>query len=572
MKKLIYGSLVLLGAASLTSCGNDLLDETNLKASTVATSYRNQADIDQALTGAYFELYTPGSSAINNEVMMANLASDEMFGGGEPGGDLDAKAVDKFTANREDMFADVWKSSYYGIRRAALVIENVQKLSYDADALNQDLGEAYFLRAYYYLRLAKYFGGVPLAKTVEEQNTVCARSTFDQTYAFIASDLVNAIKAFPATKFAGPDANYGKVNKWVAEGYLARVYLFYTGYKSNILGEATTVLPVDGGTELTKADVIAYLDDCIANSGYALNADFRSLWPYSKAGQEGFYAWASDSKWDGDGSSFGAAPCLEKMFVVRHGNGEWASEANGNVSKQRVSNLLCVYQGVRDLDAALNNVPFGPGGWGWSTVSRKVTEEVFPNMTSDVRARGSIIDYDFSGDMNPKYVKKGDDATGLANKKYTQIAWFDPADALYKEMWEIIFKAPNGMQLNDLQDLILMRYADVLLMHSELTETNVGLNAVRKRAGQSETGYSPEALRMERRKEFAFEGLRWFDELRWGTIANDLKNVNGEVVLSKGAETEYKVSYRPETLGLWPIPESQIRVTSGVLITQNPGW
>lgn len=569
MKKLIYGSLVLLGA-SLTSCGDDLLNEENLKDLTVETAYKSQADIDKALAGAYFELYTPGSSAINNEVMMANLASDEMFGGGEPGGDLDAKAVDKFTQNREDMFNDVWNSSYSGILRSSLVIENVQKLNYSETELKQDLGEAYFLRAYYYFRLAKYFGGVPLAKTVAEQTSLKPRASLDETYAFIASDLLNAINSFPAKAFS-VDANYGKANKWVAEAYLARVYLFYTGYKTNILKETTDVLPVDGGASLTKADVVTHLEDCLANSAYKLDADFRNLWPYSKAAELGYYEWAKDAKWDGDGSSMGTSPCLEKMFVVRHGQGEWPSAANGFVSKQRVSNILCLYQGVRDLDGTLNNTPFGPGGWGWSTVSKTVATELFPDMESDVRARGSIIDYSFTGDMNPKYEKKGDDATGYGNKKYTQIGWVDPTDNTFKEIWFMLFNAPSDMQLNDFQDLVLMRYADVLLMHSELTGTNIGLNAVRKRAGQAEIPYSLDALKLERRKEFAFEGLRWFDMLRWGTVASDLSKVNGEIVLSKGVEKAYEVAYKPATLGLWPIPESQIRVTGG-LYTQNPGW
>lgn len=562
MKKLIYSSLVLLGA-SFASCGDDLLTETNLKDSTVDGFYTSQTDIDRALVGVYTELYSPDGSAVNNEVMMANLASDEMFAGGEPGGDLIAKAIDGFKREGEDMFNPVWNSSYRAIYRSALIIENINKAAYDnEDARNQDLGEAYFLRAHNYFRLAKFFGGVPLMKTSIEHQTVSDRVSLDEIYAFIAGELVRAIEVMPSNKYMGPDADYGKVNKWIAEAYLARVYLFYTGYKTNMLGQATTELPVDGGTTLTKSEIVAYLDDCIANSGYALEPDFRSLWPYSKAGSDGFYPWAADAKWDGDGSTLGATSNTEKMFVVRHGKGFW------DKSNQKISNMLCLFQGVRDLDT--ENVPFGPGGWGWCTVSKTVADEIYSDPASDIRSKGSIINYDDTDDMAAGYKKSGDQVTGLANKKYTQIAWKDET-GVYQEMWQTLFKGGTDKQINDLQDLILLRYSDVLLMHSELTATNTGMNLVRARVGLSAIAYSDENLRLERRREFVFEGVRWFDELRWGTIEADLAKVNNELVLSKGVQVKYNVTFNKEAKGLWPIPESQIRVTGG-LYKQNPGW
>ena len=122
------------------------------------------------------------------------------------------------------------------------------------------------------------------------------------------------------------------------------------------------------------------------------------------------------------------------------------------------------------------------------------------------------------------------------------------------------------------QDFIYMRYADVLLMHSELTGDATGLNAVRARAGLEPVAYSLDALKEERLHEFAFEGIRWFDLVRWGDVANG-KNFYGSEcdVINVGVPGKYSVSYRPEIKGLVSIPESEIALSNGVY-EQNPGW
>jgi starch-binding outer membrane protein, SusD/RagB family len=118
-----------------------------------------------------------------------------------------------------------------------------------------------------------------------------------------------------------------------------------------------------------------------------------------------------------------------------------------------------------------------------------------------------------------------------------------------------------------------MRFADVLLMLSELTENAQYMNMVRERAGLDPIAYSLDALKQERLHEFAFEGLRWFDLVRWGDLDEPSKNYydNEITVRNSGSNATYRVNYRPETKGLLPIPESEIRLSNGVY-EQNPGW
>ena len=114
-------------------------------------------------------------------------------------------------------------------------------------------------------------------------------------------------------------------------------------------------------------------------------------------------------------------------------------------------------------------------------------------------------------------------------------------------------------------------------MHSELTETNTGMNRVRNRAGLPSVPYSLEALKKERRYELAFEGLRWFDLMRWHDAADALESQVGSPIISMEKPStmkEFGVGYRKryeQTGGFWQIPRTQIDLSNGVL-TQNPGW
>ena len=60
-----------------------------------------------------------------------------------------------------------------------------------------------------------------------------------------------------------------------------------------------------------------------------------------------------------------------------------------------------------------------------------------------------------------------------------------------------------------------IRFADVLLMQSELKQDATGLNKVRARSHLAPVAYSLEAIKQERRWELAFESIRWWDILRW---------------------------------------------------------
>lgn len=569
MKKLKY--FVAISTVFVAVGCSDYLDTENITQKSLETFYKTPTDIDEAISGVYNAIYTV--NVHSEEQIAANLMDNMMLGGGGPD-DKSAKWVDNFEDPLEDTYFDMWGQSYKGIARTNAIIEKTAEADFskyfDSPAQaeefkKQSIGEAYFMRAFFYFRLAKFFGGVPLITSVSGNKDV-GRSTYTDTYAQIASDLKSAIELLPSTPITTiPTSRYGHANKWVAEAYMGRVFLMYTGYMTNIEKTATTELPLSGGGSLTATDVAAYLSDCMANSGHKLASDFRNLWPYSyvniSAGTN-VLPWATTNNlsWvgqDGITPTFGTGN-YESMFVQRFSFGNWGW-TNGNI----YTNRLCLFGSLRDNSL----VPFGQG-WGWFTVNPKIWNEW---SDLDPRKVGSILQVGQADQGTGAYVAdKGDQETGFFNKKYTSLQHALPGGSTNVGMFVQLYKWPDpDYQLSHAQDFIYMRYADVLLMHSEITQTPGGMNAVRLRAGLGPVGYSLEALKTERLHELAFEGLHWFDLVRWGDV--DTAFTGTIQVRNSGTPASYTANYRSETKGLVPIPETEMRLANGDY-TQNPGW
>ena len=570
MKKLIY--FMAASVMIITTACDDVLDTDNLNGKSLDTFYATPTDIDEAMGGVYNALYMGSPHA--EESIAAGLMSDLMLAGGGPD-DISAKNVDKFEDPGEDTYKDVWVQSYKGIARSSAIIEQTPDKDFtlyfdnaeQAQAFKDEaVGEAHFMRAFNYFRLAKYFGGVPMIVNVDDPKDV-PRSTLTETYAQITTDLLAAIEMMSDTPFpAIPTERYGHANKWVAQAYLARVYLQYTGYMTNMMGQATSDLPLADGGTLSKSEVLTHLNDCINNSGHQLASDFRNLWPYSYVNEDAgstVLPWAANEglAWvgqEGHSPTFGTGN-YETMFVKRFSFGDWGwwNALNANLNGQSYTNRMCLFSGIRDNSM----VPFGQG-WGWCPIN-----PIFYNSWDDAdpRKQGSVLEMNNADQGTDGYVANfGDHETDLFNKKYTAVQHSGKGMFIHMYDW-----GNTDMQLMHAQDFIFMRFADVLLMHSEISETADGMNQVRNRAGLGAVGYSLDALKEERMHELAFEGLRWFDIVRWGDV-NTVFNYTVDV-RNTGTDATYTATYRQETMGLCPIPESEIRLANGAY-EQNPGW
>lgn len=550
MKKIwIYAITALL----LSGC-QDFLDTENLTKKDNSNFPESAADAETALTGIYALLreMTPGEDG-QSFFMTAELLSDDRFGGGGPD-DRRMHAVDRLRKVDDNMFADVWKQNYRAIYRCNMLLSSLDIIAWENEEVRKKIeGQTHFLRAYFYFDLCRMFGTVPLITGTEPVNN--PRATAEELYALIASDLKTAIEQLPSTRYsAAANAELGRSTKWAAEALLARAYLFYTGYYKQ------ESMPLPEST-LSGTEVIAYLDDCINNSGHDLIGDFRNLWPYSNPYTKKDYKYAQDNdlEWIGEEGAN-----VETVFAIRY-----SSKATWD--NPWYNNEVCLYSSPREpasLDAIF---PFGIG-WGVGTVNSRLWEEWPAN---DLRREGSIVsvekelpDYGWGAD-------KQMNETGYLQKKYMAVNAYNDAGESVNYSRILYPEIDSDYQLNNTQDLVIIRFADVLLMAAELKKDAVPLNRVRARVGLDPVTYSDEALRNERHWELAFEGVRYYDLLRWGLAAEALSRQDGVKVLDNMVETHMDmggIAQRLEvTKGLLPLPKTQIDLSAGVL-EQNPGW
>ncbi len=582
IKNIIIGTFAIVGSLSFVGC-SDLLDTENLYEANLDSYYSNKSEIDLALSGVYNSLFV--DEVLSEEHLIASLLSDLLLAGGGSD-DTGSQNIDAFTATTEDIYVSLWTETYDGVYRANAVIEAIPNADFSADFtseedieayMNSSLGEAYFMRAFFMFRAAKIFGGMPLIPTTDADREV-ARSTIPETYSFIATDLIKALEYLPEESVNNMSiSDYGHANIWVAKSFLARIYMFYTGYMTNIEKESTTELPYEDGV-ITKSDVIGHLEDVINKSGHALVSDFRNLWPYSYVNESNsiynpdyvdgdvILPWAAENNlaWvgqDGPKSTLGTGNS-EVIFALRFGLGNWDYDNN---TGQKYSNRMPLYMGIRDHSM----IPFGQG-WGWCTVHPTFYSGW---SDSDPRKAGSVLTLgDDSQGTGSWSAGKSSQETTFMNKKYTTLQHNGDDGVL--GMFYYIYNMNNAdpMQLWAAQDFYYMRFADVLLMHSELSETADGLNKVRARAGLDAVSYSLSAIKSERMYEFAFEGVRWFDLVRWGDVEGSSNYYSTPITVSNaGVDATYSVSYRTETKALNQIPQSEIRLSTGVY-EQNPGW
>lgn len=550
-KKTIYLFTAL--AFIFTACGKDFFDQKNLFEKDLTNYYANEKDVNEALIGAYSCL--AADEGIGHPILIANIKGDDCFAGGGTN-DIEGNAIDQFTNPKEDIFLSIYNRTYQGIFRVNTLLENFKNAVIEDETVKkQKLGEAYFLRGYFYFKLAQVFGEIPVDTTSTLE--YLPKSPAANTYALIASDLSKAIENLPATPYSAPTGDVditGRATKWAAEALMARVYLFYTGFYQQ------TSLPLTGGGSVTKEQVLAWTEDCIANSGHDLLPDFRSIWPFSYLGDEGIddkYPLANGVTFAGDGSR-------ETVFAIKYSNeGGW-----GNPGRLAFCNQLSLYTSVRGAEYA----PFGQG-WGIGNVNSALKDIYEPG---DIREESTILDqakdisgYKWNADNN-------NHETGLYNKKYNAVVVNRGGENV--GMYYHLFPSSNikNMQLWNMQDDIIIRFADVLLMAAELgsSHAQADFDKVRNRAFAPATApavpVSLSAIKLERRRELACEGLRYYDLLRWGDAESAINGSNGTPVKIAGIDGNYSVNF---TLAkaFSPLPESQIRVSQGKLV-QNPAW
>lgn len=538
MNKFKHILVAVAVSMGLFSCSDSYLDTESKTNLTDGSFYKTVSDMEMALIGCYDGYQRTTADGGVAHYVTSELLSDNCFGGT---GNTDGRAyqaLDRFDITQSpsdnNIFNQTWISYYAGIFRCNTLLTKMEASDWSDQAatVNRIAGEARFIRALLYFDLVRLFERVPLLTAPTTDNIPQADPT--DTYKLIVEDLKFAAANIPADAYpkAKASENDGRVTSFAAKALLARVYLFYTGYYAkDDLG-------------VTKAEVLAGLEDIVDSGEFDLLPTYKEMWPAAS-----YIPNADDNKLDKSG--YAGAGNVEVIFAEKFNN---TSDYNGMVD----GNRWLVMLGMRNT----NWSPYGKG-WGACTVNPKLVNAFAAN---DQRKTASIIDIAKEG-IEAKYDKKDQrEYTGYSNKKYTPTALPDGTSDTGGD---------NDFQISQDQDYIIIRYADVLLMAAELGSNNAQnyYDQVRKRAGLTTKTVSQANILEERRFEFAFEGLRYWDLLRQGLDVAASTIAQSQKVLSGNAEDEVVITAEniKKTRGFMQIPNTQITLSKNVL-TQNAGW
>lgn len=620
MKKYILSALAVCSAAIFTSCDDMLDTDPRVTDATSATFPGKIADVEALNTATYSIMNTMGGGDADsqNPFYWWELMSDNCFGSGGLQ-DNKVKSLHHLVQMNSNQYEQPFVLLYGGINRANNQIETIDNVDWTGNEAkrNQLLGEGYFMRGLYTLWLTQLYGDVPLiTATLITEEMKAQVSAEEVIYPQILSDFVSAQNLMSTEKSSG------HANKYVAEAFMARAYMFWAGFYKKVADLSTGSAPAinlveqEGCTaaSLSQADVVSALRDIVSSGAYELLEDYRSLWQYSNSyvwdetqkaietGTGHAYKFIADMKrencFDQPGMGNGNK---EELFQIQFMNAsKWDLDQKGPYSCARMyCNYLSVFWALRvnGHNGDRNfTYPFTQG-WGQGTPSNNIWDDwtVAENEGgyTDIRKLGSLIDgVTENKEIDYEFVKDCCEASGFGVKKYNGVT----LDALTGDSpwWDFAggesFKGTleNPMQGDHFEDFYLMRYADVLLMLSEMTGDAQYMNQVQKRAGVPETPYSLKELQNQRRWEFAFEGLRFNDMRRWSGkdggescyAAKALQAQAGKQMVVKGNvanKTTMKhmtcswTKRYADTNGFLAKPQSQITLMNGKLI-QNPGW
>ena len=187
--------------------------------------YTTQAQALLAINAAYEPLAFTTSN--NNRLwVFGDVASDDAAKGGNPGDQADIEFIDQFNINSTNgNLASIWTLLYDGITRCNLVLNKVPPIQMDKELQLRILGEAKFLRAYYYFELVNIFGDVPIVlEPLNPDQLQITQSTVQQIFeTVIETDLTDAANNLPLS-YSGPDV--GRATSGAATALLAKAYLF----------------------------------------------------------------------------------------------------------------------------------------------------------------------------------------------------------------------------------------------------------------------------------------------------------------------------------------------------------
>lgn len=221
MKKIFKLSIVFI-LIFTASCDESLLDVPNPNTFTSGDFWKTEDDINKGLVAAYNMFYKQGTWTRNIYTQMDGMADD----GVSFAGWTELNEWTKFKFTNYDFFevgVKIWNEHYKAVFRVNQVLDNVENVEFESEeAKNRIIGQAKFLRAFYYFYLNILWENVPLvlktSSPVDRPEQVSSDKVWDQ----ITNDLNDAVKYLPEQ---WDNSNLGRPTKGAAYAYLGKAYM-----------------------------------------------------------------------------------------------------------------------------------------------------------------------------------------------------------------------------------------------------------------------------------------------------------------------------------------------------------
>ncbi|WP_461641699.1 RagB/SusD family nutrient uptake outer membrane protein [Labilibaculum euxinus] len=564
MKRIIY----ILICMTMLSCSNEL--DMGPKALLGDDQVGGADNVDGFVTAAYSSL---GNDHYDHPFSLwpfGNVRSDDAYKGGSGPADIqDFHFIETFsnvTPNFGELDA-LWYNYYIAISRANEALNQLALLSeeeYPEKKVRE--GEMRFLKGYQYFQLKIMFKYIPyIDETVpdsEYENISNVALSNDELWEKIAADFQFAIDNLPVSK-----TDIGRADKFAAQAMLAKTRL-YQAYEQD---DDNNVTNINTGK---LEEVVSLANEVLNNSPYDLEADFAyNFLPGDyENGKESIFAvqYSTD-----DGTMHGRLN-FGDVLAVPMGLGccdfHKPSQNLVNAYKTSADGLpeFDTYN-QSNLDFAANNVDpridhtIATPGHMWKYDQNLLYEESW-NRSPDVYGVHASLKENVSPDcpcfvnIDPFY---GNSKNRILVRYADVMLW--KAEALIElgrqaEALELINRIRERAQAST----ELLKFANGSYMGNYLVGIYVdGVNC------NWTQDFARKALRWERRLEFAMEGSRYFDLVRWGIAKETMdKYFMKEKERISYYEGSSVTKGRDEYL---PIPQKQINFSKG-LYQQNVGY
>ena len=552
MFKNIKHILMIAGAALLAFSCQDYLNQPPVGSLSPDGFYTTAAHLESGVLGVYAKL-----PAIENPqyLLFSEDRSDNIWADPDPNGVRSCSEVAFLRINSSlGELGSLWAGWYSLIYNANTVLANVESAEFSDPAIqNQFKGEVLFLRALAHFELARTFGNVPVVDHVlspAESKELTQTDAATVIKNSVIPDLTEAEGLLPmrsAMKNAsgGSAAAQGRADKLAAQALLARVYMTLKGFPFN---DASA-----------KANAQSYLDKVISGgaSYFAPTiAEWQKQWMTDNAISNKYQIFAIQHTDTGHGNSL----TFEEGVGIDNLNYVTDSYHSG-------SGMTSLYpEATLHYEYESNNDPRGLGFFFMDYYEAYGNTPEYAKRTTKFQYDGKTIET-VENAINIKWcpTRPKREATGITFDETSM-----GTSTSSRNKWPLNFP--------------ILRYEDMMLLRAELyvEDNNVAsamelVNKIRKRAGVPERELNATAanamkyVKLERKLELFLEGVRWFDEVRYG----EWKEVTLAMWDNYKVDGAYRTNVAPGNIKdgrhFLPIPLSETNAAPG-LYTQNPGW